>query len=154
MGLFGSVADMVGGVIGDVAGGVGEIGRIAWTAHREEANMTAELQNNLNNTIAAAENGNVSAMVALAEAYIEGKQLRYDPALACEWWTRAANAGHRDSMYNLGLLYHGSISKQYYDTEKAVFWLYQASIRGDTEAQSILEKNYYYSDFFKKWQRR
>ena len=154
MGLLDSVAGVVGEAIGDVTGAVGEIGRIAWTAHKEENNLTDKQRSNLNNMIAAAENGDVSAMVTLADAYIEGKQLRYDPALACKWWTKAAHAGHRDSMYNLGLLYHGSISRQYYDTAQAVFWLHQASLHGDTEAQELLEKNYYYSKFFKKWQRR
>lgn len=37
-------------------------------------------------------------MGRLADAYIEGTQLRYGPDKACRWWTLAVQAGHVNSM--------------------------------------------------------
>ena len=93
-------------------------------------------------------------MSKLADAYIEGTQLRYDPDEACRWWTVAAQAGHVNSMYNLGLLYHGDVSRHYFNPVLAGYWLYEASIRGDREAKEVLERHYKYSNFTQKWKRR
>lgn len=145
---------IIGGFLKDMASGLGEIGRMERTAREEQANMTDELWRNLNNLIAQAEAGDVGAMVTLAEAYIEGTVLRYDPQEACRWWTAAANAGHRDSMYNLGLLYRGDFSKQFYNDELAAFWLNEASIRGDAEAREVFNQTFKYSHLRQKWVRK
>lgn len=138
----------------DAAGAIGEAGRIVRTTKRERANMTPELEQAVNRLIQKAESGNVDAMATLADAYFEGKELRYDPNEACFWWTKAAEAGHVLSMYNLGLLYHGDISKHFFNPELAGAWFYEASIRGDEEAGEILSRYYKYSSFSQKWRRR
>lgn len=145
---------LLGDLLGDAAGAIGEAGRRARTAKREQTNMTPELQQAIENLVQQAEAGNIEAMGKLADAYIEGTQLRYDPDEACRWWTAAAQAGHVNSMYNLGLLYHGDVSKHYFNPELAGYWLYEASIRGDTEAKEVLERYYKYSNFSQKWKRR
>lgn len=147
MGLLGDLLEDAGGVIG-------EAGRRVRTAKREQANMTPELQQAVERIVQQAEGGDIDAMGRLADAYIEGTQLRYDPDEACRWWTAAAKSGHVTSMYNLGLLYHGDISKHYFSPELAGYWLYEASIRGDRDAKEILERYYKYSNFSQKWKRR
>lgn len=145
---------LLGDLLSDAAGMLGETGRKVRTKMREQSNMTPELQQALETLVQQAEAGDVNAMSKLAEAYIEGKQLRYDPDEACRWWTAAAKAGHVDSMYNLGLLYHGAFSKHYFHPELAGHWLHEASIRGDKEAGEFLNQYYKYSSLSKKWKRR
>ena len=142
------------GLLKNSAAMLGELSRISRTAKDEEKNMTPELQHKLTDYINRANAGDVDAMTTLADAYWKGTLLRYDPHEACKWWTMAAEAGHVSSMYNLGILYMGDISKQFYDDKMASYWLCQASVHGDQEAGKILEKNYKYSSLFKKWNRR
>lgn len=145
---------LLGDLLGDVAGAVGEMGRTYRTAKREEATLTAEQQEALMAMIQRAEAGDVACMAKLAEMYYEGTLLRYDPQEACRWWTEAAKAGDVGSMYNLGLLYMGDISKQFYNNDLAAYWLEEASNRGDQEAWEVLNKNFKYSNLFQKWSRR
>ena len=140
--------------IGGMAFAIGEAERMARTEKKERANMTPELQQTINNLINRAEAGDVDAMVILADAYFEGTQLRYDPHEACKWWEKAAEAGHVTSMHNLGLLYTGDISKQFYNDKLAAHWLYTASIHGDKDAERVLNEKYTYSSIFKKRKRR
>lgn len=146
---MGFLSDMAG----HLAGAAGEIARLGWTSVREEKNMTPELAERVKNLMERAENGDVDALDALANAYMDGTTLRYDPQLACELWTKAAKAGHVVSMYNLGILYNGDLTKLYYDPELAGFWLNEASIRGDLDARRILNENYKFSPFSQKWKR-
>lgn len=140
--------------LGGTAFAIGEVGRMARTEKEEKRNMTPELQRAIDNLIKRAEAGDIEAMTDLADAYYKGTRLRYDPHEACKWWTKAAEAGDVSSMYNLGLLYTGDISKQIYNDKLAAHWLYEASIRGDKEAQEVLEEKYTYSNLFKKWKHR
>lgn len=133
---------------------IGEVARMTRTEREEKENMTPELQRAVDNLTKRAEAGDVGAMANLGDAYFNGTQLRYDPYEACKWWTKAAEAGHVNSMYNLGLLYTGDISKQFYNDKLAAHWLYEASIRGDREAQEVLNEKYSYNKFLKRWARR
>ncbi len=146
----GLITDFLGGM----ASAIGEAGRMARTEKQEKARMTPELQRIVDNLIKRAEAGDVEAMADLGCAYFRGTELRYDPHEACKWWTMAAEAGHVGSMYNLGILYTGDISKQFYNDKLASYWLEKASIRGDKDAQEVLNEKYTYSSFFKKWKRR
>lgn len=67
---------LLGNLLGDAAGAIGEAGRRARTAKREQTNMTPELQQAIENLVQQAEAGNIEAMGKLADAYIEGTQLR------------------------------------------------------------------------------
>jgi len=91
----------------------------------------------------------------LAEAYIDGTQLRFDPELACHWWTKAAMEGNVSAMYNLGLLYNGDLSRTFQrDNDQAVYWLEKASDNGDRDALNVLNANFKYSSLRGKWVRR
>lgn len=142
------------GILGDLASGLGEIGRMYRTERREEKNLTEEQRRGLNNLIQRAESGDVEAMTSLADLYYEGTLLRYDPNAACHWWTEAAKIGDVVSMYNLGILYMGDVSKQFYDDKQAVYWLTEASKRGYQDAWDALNENYKWSNLFQKWSRR
>ena len=76
--------------------------------------MTPELTEKVNRLMEHAENGDLGALDTLANAYMGGTTLQYDPLLACELWTKAANAGYVVSMYNLEILYSGDLSKLFY----------------------------------------
>ena len=147
MGLFGNI-------LSDFAGSVGELGRIERTSRREEKTLTDEQRRNLANLIQRADAGDVDAMVMLAHAYYEGTLLHYDPQEACNWWTKAAQAGHAESMYNLGLLYRGDLSKHFFNDELAVYWLNEASARGFKDAWDALNESFKYSRLRQKWVRK
>lgn len=144
----------LGDFLSNAASTVGETARIGWTSRREEKNITPELTEKINRLIERAENGDLDALDTLANAYMDGTTLRYDPQLACELWTKAANAGHVVSMYNLGILYNGDLSNLFYNPELAGFWLNEASIRGDQDAKRILNESYKFSLFSQKWKRQ
>lgn len=143
------------GLLGDLGAGIGELGRVIRTEMREQQTITGEAKERLDAFINQAEGGDIIAMMSLANWYYEGTVLRYDPDQACYWWTRAAEAGDVDAMYNLGLLYNGDLAHTFCpDEEKAVFWLNEAIVRGNVQACQVLEEDYKWSPFFKKWKRK
>ncbi len=145
---------LLGDLLSTAAGAVGETARVGWTSKREEKNMTPELEERIKQLMERAESGDLDALDTLANAYMDGTTLHYDPQLACELWTKAAEAGHVISMYNLGILYNGDLSKLFFNPELAGFWLNEASSRGDLDARRILNENYKWSPFSQKWKRR
>lgn len=147
MGFFGDMMN-------HAAGAVGEMGRIYRTQRREERELTDERRQFYAGLIQQAEAGNAAAMATLAIAYYEGTELHYDPQEARDWWTKAAEAGHVDSMYNLGLLYRGDLSKHFYNDELAVYWLTQASEHGYREAWDALNEAFKFSPWRQKWVRK
>ena len=152
MGLF---DEIVGNAVKDAAVFLGEQGRKLRTQYEEEKNMTDELRQNVQAVEKAAQEGNVDAMCMLAEAYIDGDQLRFDPELACHWWTKAAMAGNVTAMYNLGLLYNGDLSRTFKrDNDQAVYWLIKAIKGGDQDAKKVFDANFKYSSFRGKWVRK
>lgn len=145
---------LLGDLMENTAFMLGEVKRMERTRKNEIKNMTPKLQQTIDNLTKRAETGDIEAMTSLAEAYYNGTQLRYDPAEACKWWTMAAEAGDVNSMYNLGLLYTGDISKQVYNDKLASYWLYEASKHGNRNAERVLYEKYTYSHILKKWKRR
>lgn len=146
MGFFGDL-------LKDAASAVGELGRMERTERKEEASLTDAQRKHVDAIIERAEIGDVDAMVQLAQAYYEGTFLRYDPKEACRWWTKAAEAGDVGSMYNLGILYCGDLSKMFYNDDQAAYWLNEAARRGDQEAWDTLNERFKYSHFRGKWVR-
>jgi tetratricopeptide (TPR) repeat protein len=84
---------------------------------------------------AAADKGNVAAMVNLGVLYNLGNGVVQDVAEARKWYESAAALGDVYAMYNLGLIYEG-LAK---DLEKARQWYRKAADMGDKEAQEKLK---------------
>ena len=140
------------GLLSGLAKLAGESVRIKKTANTE-AQLDPKYQQALEEMRQRAENGDLYCMYQLASYYCNGEYVGYDPEKACYWWTEAANRGHVDSMYNLGLLYGGDVSSFYYDENMAGYWLNQAAQNGDQDAAQEL-RNYKYSSFRNKWVKR
>lgn len=146
---------LLGEILEEGATILGETGRRIRTANREEKTITGEAAERLKAFIQKAEEGDVDAIMSLASWYIEGTTLRFDPNQACYWWTKAAELGDPNAMYNLGLLYNGDLAHTFAcDDNMAVFWLSEASARGHIEARQVLEEDYKWSPLFQKWKRR
>ncbi|MDT8364542.1 MAG: tetratricopeptide repeat protein [Nitrosomonas sp.] len=86
-----------------------------------------------------AQNG-LGTMFYLGEAVsrdAEGKVMNSDPASAAGWFFRAAEQGHADAQFNLGLLYlNGEGVAQ--NTATAVEWFTRAAEQGNVDAQNNL----------------
>lgn len=131
------------GFLNDIANLLGERQRIKRTAN-QESQLNSAQRAKLAELRQSAENGNIEYMYTLASYYYEGNYVGYDPEMACYWWTKAAKRGHVDSMFNLGMLYHGSVSNYYIDADLAGHWFYQAARNGDHDAKDMLDRFYSY----------
>ena len=140
------------GLFNDLAKLAGENVRKNRTANQEQ-NLDPQTRQWLDNLKLNAQNGNTDAMFELGGYFFQGQYVGYDPNQACYWWTEAANRGNVNAQYNLGLLYHGSITNMYYDENLAGFWFNVAANNGDQEAYQMLQY-YKYSNFRQKWSRR
>lgn len=105
------------------------------------------------NLVERAEKGDIQAMEILGEMYMEGDRVGYNPKLACQWWTKAAEGGQVDAMFNLGQLYRGDYGNCFWDVQKSANWFYEAGVRGDMEAREELERSYRYSAILRRWVR-
>lgn len=85
----------------------------------------------------AAEQGNVRAMHALAmllsEGSLPGLNGKPDWAGALKWFRTAADLGHRDSQYNLGVIYARGLGVSA-DAAEAWKWLDLAARQGDEDS--------------------
>lgn len=93
---------------------------------------------------AAAKQGFAFAQYNLANLYRDGKGVPQNPYIARDWQEKAAAQGDRDAMYALGSLYrHGALGisgdGQY---TLAFYWLEQAAMRGQPQAQAELADLY------------
>lgn len=140
------------GFFKDLAKLAGENARIKRTAN-QESSLTPQERQILEDVRERIRQGDSDAMFQLGGYYIHGKYVGYDPSQACHWWTEAANLGHSDAMYNLGILYHGNLSAHYYDENLAGHWFHMAASNGDQEAADMLQQ-YEYGSFRKKWSKR
>lgn len=138
------------GILKDLAKLAGESTRVK-RGEEQTANMDAETRAIVEQTMAQAQNGDLNSMYLVASWYYQGKGLGYDPGKACKWWTAAAEKGHVDSQYNLGLLYLGDASSFYYDPNLAGYWLNCAANNGDQEAAKLLNAKLRYSHLSQKW---
>ena len=68
---------------------------------------------------------------------MKGQGVQQDYARAIDYYTQAANAGHADSQFYLGLMYKTGIGTAA-DPDKAKHWLKRAADQGDEEAQKEL----------------
>lgn len=83
----------------------------------------------------AAQYGSPDAALNMGYMYLKGQAgLTVDPAKALSYFTKAANAGNIDAMYNTGLAYlRGSGTEV--DMEEAFHWFEKAAYAGDAGAQ-------------------
>ena len=119
---------------------------------RQETQLNSKQQEALEEMRQRAESGDLQCMYQLASYYYNGEYVGYSPEKACYWWTEAANRGHVDSMYNLGLLYGGGVSAFYRNDNLAGYWLDLAAQNGDQEAAKELRK--YKHNIFGNWVKR
>jgi hypothetical protein len=69
--------------------------------------------------------------------YYNGFGVNKDPAEAAKWWQKAAEQGHADSQFNLGLAYGNGLGVKQDPTE-AVKWFLKAAEQGIPPAQYAL----------------
>lgn len=103
----------------------------------------SELENlSLEEKIAAAEEGNMTAMEELAMLYLNGdenQEVEPDPAKCVYWFTKLAETGNATAMFNLGLhCAKGHGIKR--DFEKAAEWMEKAAEAGDDDAPRLIGK--------------
>lgn len=103
----------------------------------------------------AAENGDVNAIIRLAERYRAGNGLTQDMQKSFTLYQKAANLGDINSMYNLGMAYYyGNGTTK--DIDTALDWLNKAAEGGDSNAlikiKDIQRENGLFWDSPDKWQ--
>lgn len=91
--------------------------------------------------LAKAEAGDANAQFRIAVWHIEGKMGTEEPDTmqAAQWFRRAADQGHRDAQYNLGVLYSAGkgVPKDY---PLALKWLRIAAEQNCADSQFLLGK--------------
>jgi len=94
-----------------------------------------------------ASQGDLSAMLALASEYAEGRNGEGDLFEAAKWWRRAADGGSVVAMRMLGSMYDfgyveqpglGQQRKRSPNPEEALKWYRKAADEGDTEAMRFI----------------
>ena len=91
-------------------------------------------QENINDLIKKAEQGDVEAQYNLGYYYHSGEGVEQSEKKALYWWQKAAKQGHANSQYNLGVNYgKGYGVEQSY--KKAIYWWQKAAEQGHAEAQ-------------------
>ncbi|MCR5791044.1 MAG: sel1 repeat family protein [Lachnospiraceae bacterium] len=103
---------------------------------------------NLQEAIARAENGDIDAMVSVADYIVweEDAKSEIDPELGkkvLEYLDKAIEAGDDRAMNNLGAMYYGGrVVEQ--DQAKAMEWYKKAAAKGNSMSMLNLGYGYYY----------
>ena len=82
------------------------------------------------NLVKAAEDGDAVAASSLGNFYYEGRVLPVDQIAALRWWRAAADLGHADAQYNLGIV----LLRQPNREAEGLDWLNQAAAQNHTLA--------------------
>lgn len=86
----------------------------------------------------AAEEGEIWAMEALANAYLNGDEVEQDFKESFKWWKRIAETGDATAQFNVGLhLAKGAGTKR--DFKKAAEWMRKAAENGDNDAADLVK---------------
>jgi len=94
-------------------------------------------QENINDLIKKAEQGDVEAQYNLGYYYHSGEGVEQSEKKALYWWQKAAKQGHANSQFNLGVVHEkGYGVEQSY--EKAIHWYTKAAEQGFVRAQNNL----------------
>ncbi|MFN3944823.1 MAG: SPOR domain-containing protein [Allosphingosinicella sp.] len=96
-----------------------------------------------------ADRGDADAQFNMGQAYRMGRGVPADPALARNWFERAARQGHEQAEGILGMmLFQGGQRQQ------AMSWIRRAADRGDPQAQYILGTAHFNGDLVERdWPR-
>ncbi len=82
-------------------------------------------QENINDLIKKAEQGDVEAQYNLGYYYHSGEGVEQSEKRALYWWQKAAEQGHAEAQFNLGVVHEkGYGVEQSY--EKAIYWFRKA----------------------------
>jgi Sel1 repeat len=100
--------------------------------------------------VTAAENGKASAQYSIARSYELGKRVKSDNAKAIEWYTKAADQGHTDAAYRLGLIYYKGVGGFQTDFKKAFHYISLAANKNHKNSQANLAKMYQNGDGVKR----
>ncbi len=87
-------------------------------------------------TLMWAERGDADAQHSMGQLYLGGEGVGKDTEEAASWFEKAAEQGHVDSMFNLGLMYSGVGGRR--NDSKSRDWYQKAADGGDEEALSAL----------------
>lgn len=109
---------------------------------RRKLNNQQRFTANLSSLIAAAENGVLESQHDLAAFYATDDLCGFkDEVKAVEWYTRAAEAGHAESQYDLGfMLLLGEGTEK--DVEMGLRWMKKAVAGGSVYAAKVLSDIY------------
>ena len=89
------------------------------------------------NTVALANDGVASAQFELANRYIDGRDVARDPALAAQWFEKAARQGLAPAQFRLGSMYEKGIGVER-DYAAARKWYNAAASAGNARAMHNL----------------
>ena len=92
-------------------------------------------------TEADAHKGIPAAQYLAAKIFLDNKCIPKDEARALEWLNKAANAGHVEAAFQLGLI-HYNAAKTDDEYNKALTWFMKAKDLGDTHAYYYLGEAY------------
>ena len=89
-----------------------------------------------------ANNGDSNAQYTIARAYELGKRMKTDKKKAIEWYTKAADQGHLEAGYRLGLIYYKGIGGYKIDLKKAFHYISMAAKGNHKRSQAHMAKMY------------
>ncbi|MDL2284681.1 sel1 repeat family protein [Oxalobacter sp. OttesenSCG-928-P03] len=89
-----------------------------------------------------AERGNPEAQFLLAEMYLTGKGIRIDERLAGKWMLKAAEDGHADAQFAVGLFYRDGFGEFSQSYSRAFYWYEKAARQGEMRAQLMMGQCY------------
>lgn len=98
----------------------------------------------------SAENGKANSQYSIARSYELGKRVKSDNAKAIEWYTKAADQGHVDAAYRLGLIYYKGVGGFKINLKKAFKYISQAANKNHKNSQANLAKMYENGDGVKR----
>ena len=101
------------------------------------------IEADINAIIEKAKTGNVNAQYTLGRYYFLGLNgIKQSYSKAAYWWEKAAEQGHSNAQFNLGICYSdGKGVEQSYS--KAAYWYERAAEQGDSKAQYNIGVCYY-----------
>ena len=112
-----------------------------YTAKREKVSADDHYRDALNFYKAAADAGNIDAMLGVAHAYRFGEGTAPDPEEAAVWYDKAANAGSTSGMNGVAELYRDGKGVER-NIDLAYKWYCTAADHGDTDAMIAIGDMY------------
>ena len=96
-------------------------------------------QENINDLIKKAEQGDIEAQFNLGYYYHSGEGVEKSEKKALYWWQKAAEQGHAEAQYNLGYCYYNGKGIEL-SKSKATYWFIKACENSNDKACYALNK--------------